>query len=680
MSNILFYAKTFLCLLFFMSSSIAQNHSSQSIFQQDQSNNMCNYLIRVANEISQSSLHGLKTLDEWQSKRQQYYDELVDMMGLVDVPLIGERPPLNIKITGTIQRQGFQIKKLYFESLPKLYVAANLYVPDNITKPVPGILYACGHAHTQKVRYQAHGIQFAKLGFVCLIIETIQWGEVRGEHWGCYANGWFHWYSRGYTPAGVEVWNGIRGLDLLAQLPEVNYEKLGVTGISGGGAQTWFIAAIDNRVKAAAPVCGTGTIAGHVQQRTIDNHCDCMMPINTYKRDLYHIGALISPRPLLVASAKKDAYFSIESVREVCENVRHIYDLYGKANEITLIETPGGHAYHEKSKYEVFSFFMKQLKERELELHEIINFEKQELLSENDLRVFVDGPLTDDLTTKIQDSFIKLADIPNIKNKKDLFHHREKAMQFLRAKVFRAFPKQPVPLDLRLEFQSKYGDGKNRRVLSFVSERDWRLKIDIHWKNINNPTLLILKNSGEKREEPEAKFSDLINDWNLVFFETRGVGETGWNPAMQWHIRRSAAWTGRTVASMRVYDVLRSLHALRSVDLINHDNISIAANDDMCAIALYAALLDSDVKSLILKNPPYTQNQASNPDGSGAATEMLNVLRITDLSQVAGLLFPRRILICGEMPDSYQWAQEIYNILDSPNAFREIANFEDLVK
>jgi hypothetical protein len=661
-----------------MSSSIAQNHSSQSIFQQDQSNNMRNYLIRVANEISQSSLHGLNTLDEWKSKRQQYYNELVDMMGLVDVPLIGERPPLNIKITGTIQRQGFQIKKLYFDSLPKLYVAANLYVPDNITKPVPGILYVCGHAHTQKVRYQAHGIQFAKLGFVCLIIETIQWGELRGEHWGCYANGWFHWYSRGYTPAGVELWNGIRGLDLLAQLPEVDEKKMGVTGISGGGAQTWFIAAIDNRVKAAAPVCGTGTIAGHVQQRTIDNHCDCMMPINTYKRDLHHIGALISPRPLLVASAKKDAYFSIESVREVCENVRHIYDLYGKANEITLIETPGGHAYHEKSKYEVFSFFMKQLKERELELHEIINFEKQELLSENDLRVFVDGPLTDDLTTKIQDSFIKLADIPNIKNKKDLFHHREKVMQFLRAKAFRAFPKQPVPLDLRLEFQSKYGDGKNRRVLSFVSERDWRLKIDIHWKNINNPTLLILKNSEEKREESEAKFSDLINDWNLVFFETRGVGETGWNPAMQWHIRRSAAWTGRTIASMRVYDVLRCLHALRFVDLINHDNISVAANEDMCAIALYAALVDSNINGLILKNPPYTQNQASNPDESGSSIEMLNVLRITDLCQIACLLFPRYILFWGEMPVAYKWTYDVYKRLGKKDALKKIKSLAEI--
>jgi len=338
------------------------------------------------------------------------------------------------------------------------------------------------------------------------------------------------------------------------------------------------------------------------------------MPVNTYQRDLHHIGALIAPRPILVASAKQDAYFSIESVREIFENVKHVYDLYGKADKITLIETPGGHAYHENSKKAVFSFFMKLFKGRDLEHHEIINFEGSDLLSEDDLRVFVDGPLKDDLTTKIQDSFIRLADNPKIENRKALVSHRDKVIKFLRENTFKAFPKQPEPLDIRFEFRSKHRNGKTRNVISFVSEKDWRLKIDIHWKNTNNPTLLVLKNQGEKREESEALFSNLIDEWNLVFLETRGVGETGWDPSLQWHIRRSAAWTGRTVASMRVYDVLRSLHAIRSMQLINNDRISIVARKNMCAVAIYAALLDSDVKGLILKNPPDSQNTASNPD------------------------------------------------------------------
>ena len=103
-------------------------------------------------------------------------------------------PPLTKE--GTIQQDGFHIIKLYYESLPGLYVPANLYVPDNLKGPAPAVLYVCGHSRTQKTSYQAHPRKFAQLGFVCLIIETIQWGEVLGEHWGCYARGWLIGTSR----------------------------------------------------------------------------------------------------------------------------------------------------------------------------------------------------------------------------------------------------------------------------------------------------------------------------------------------------------------------------------------------------------------------------------------------------------------------------------------------------
>ena len=93
------------------------------------------------------------------------------------------------------------------------------------------MLYVCGHALKQKEYYQAHPRKFAQLGFACLLIETIQRGEIEGHHHGTYHRGWFNWYSQGYTPAGVELWTGVRALDLLASLPEVDSERLGVTGI-----------------------------------------------------------------------------------------------------------------------------------------------------------------------------------------------------------------------------------------------------------------------------------------------------------------------------------------------------------------------------------------------------------------------------------------------------------------
>ena len=159
---------------------------------------------------------------------------------------------------------------------------------------------------------------------------------------------------------------------------------------------------------------------------------------------------------------------------------------------------------------------------------------------------------------------------------------------------------------------------------------------------------------------------------NVAYFEARGIGETGWAPSLQWHIRRSAAWTGRTVASMRVYDVLRCLEALRQIPGIDPDNISIVAQGEMAAIAPYAALLDGKTKALILKNPPATQDVASQPDGRGEAIEMLNCLRITDLPQVCGLMYPNEIVAIGELPSTYNWTKGLYKNLEKPESYKKV--------
>lgn len=332
-------------VLFFFSfllNNCDNNQSKQTVKQESvPENNIRNYLSRVAAEITDSALSGINSKAEWEKIRPQHYREFIEMMGIQDY-IDKEKSDLNVKITGTIQRDGYRIEKLYYESLPGLYVPANLYIPDNIEHPTAAVLYVCGHSPTQQVHYQPYPAKFAELGFVCLIIETIQWGEVRGDHWGCYARGWFNWYSKGYNPGGVELWNAIRGLDLLASMPEVDGEKMGVTGISGGGSQSWYIAAADARVKAVAPVCGASTLKAQIGKRTIDGHCDCMMPINTYQVDFQNIGSLIAPRPLLIGQANRDGLNTIESVRELYSDIKKLYDIYGEPEKIDLVETPWG--------------------------------------------------------------------------------------------------------------------------------------------------------------------------------------------------------------------------------------------------------------------------------------------------------------------------------------------------
>jgi len=110
---------------------------------------------------------------------------------------------------------------------------------------------------------------------------------------------------------------------------------------------------------------------------------------------------------------------------------------------------------------------------------------------------------------------------------------------------------------------------------------------------------------------------------------------------------------------MQVYDVLRCLEFCRDLKGVDENKISIASRDGMGAIALYAALLDGNCQTLLLKNPPVTQDTASQPDGKGEAIEMLNCLRITDVCQIPALIPSTNLIFMGEVPDSYQWAENV---------------------
>ena len=627
-------------------------------------NNIRSYLMDAATAISDQSLSGLKTLKDWQNVRDSRYKEFIEMMSLSDMPVNGERTPLNVRVTGTVQQDGYHIEKLYYESLPGLYVRANLYIPDQIKEKVPAILYVCGHSPTQKVHYQAHPAKFARLGFVCLIIETIQFGEVYGEHHGCYAKGWFNWYSRGYNPGGVELWNAIRGIDLLTERPEVDPEKLGVTGISGGGSQSFYIAAADPRIKAAAPVCGASTLKAQITSRTVDGHCDCMVPMNTYQQDFMDIGALIAPRPLLICQADRDGLNVIESVRELVHQIEDVYRLYDAADKIGLVETPGGHSYHKISREKIFSFFIQHLMEKQITPEEAGDIDTSEVsyLSEDMLRVYTEGPPADDRMTTIQDSFIKLHSSPPISNEAELHAFRDSVKEFLKIRTFGAFPKEKSEFKPELEFRTLDGGRYGEEIFSFVPETGWRLKVDIHWAHKPdslNPLLIVLRNYDDERWAAEAFASEIAHGRNVAYFETRGVGEFGWAPELQWHVRRASAWTGRTIASMQVYDLMRCMEFCRTLPGVDPAKVSIAARNEAGVVALYAALMDGRCEALILKDPPETQDQSGSPDGKGPATEMLNCLRITDIYQIPALLSPAKVHFTGNMPPAYQWSQDL---------------------
>ena len=191
--------------------------------------------------------------------------------------------------------------------------------------------------------------------------------------------------------------------------------------------------------------------------------------------------------------------------------------------------------------------------------------------------------------------------------------------------------------------------------------------------------MVILRNPEEEKNESEQFSYQLNDDWNVAIVDVRGVGESGWPADLQWHVRRASAWTGRTIASMRVYDLIRFLEFFRSLPGVDPDQVGIAGRGEMGAIALYGALLDGHCSTVILQDPPSTQNKSSSKNGRGEAIEMLNCLRITDVNQLPALIYPTRTIFVGEIPETYQWAINSMEHLGQRELIEKVSHLEQYV-
>ena len=292
------------------------------------------YFERESRRVASRTSSLIEEAQDWPSTKATLRRQLFEMLGLQPLPA---RSPLGARVTGQFERDGVIVEKIVFQSRPGLYVTANFYRPSKADGPLPTILYLCGHGRVKidgvsygnKVHYQHHGSWFARNGYNCLILDTLQLGEIEGEHHGTYRYEKWWWNSRGYTPAGVEAWNSIRALDYLASREEVDSDRIGATGRSGGGAYTFWVAALDERVRVAVPVAGIASMANHVVDGCVEGHCDCMFMVNTYRWDFPLLASLIAPRPLLIVNTDDDRIFPLDGVTDVFSQTRKVYEMLG---------------------------------------------------------------------------------------------------------------------------------------------------------------------------------------------------------------------------------------------------------------------------------------------------------------------------------------------------------------
>jgi len=634
--------------------------------------------------LQNQCLAGVKTLEDWQARRVVYRQQLLELLGLDPFP---ENTPLDPVVTGTVDHERFTVENLYFQSLPGLYVTANLYIPKNLDKPAPAILYVCGHGEVKKdgvsygnkVSYQHHGEWFARNGYVCLTIDTVQLGEIQGIHHGTYRYNMWWWNCRGYTPAGVEAWDCIRALDYLETRKEVDASRIGVTGRSGGGAYSWWIAAIDDRIKAAVPVAGITDLQNHVVDGCVEGHCDCMFMVNTYRWDYPMVAALVAPRPLLISNSDKDTIFPLDGVCRVHQKVRDIYRLYGAEDKLGLQITEGPHKDTQELRIHAFVWFNRFLKGE----NPVISEPAVPLLEPEQLRVFDELP-ADQVNTKIQERFVPVASAPAVpQTSQEWTALRDGWMKSLREKAFRGWPgeSEAGPIDIDRVF-SEEALGVRLTAFEFTSQSNVRLMLFCveNAKGDGTPSsgrLNILDEAGwtqwlaamRTRFErqlsgyalPEANLPAFeamrasleTNKCPAVYFCPRGIGPDAWSgdQKRQIQIRRRFMLLGQTADGMRVWDVRRAVQALRLLDVTAGTPVTVAAQGDMAGIALYASLFDSDIRRLDLVDLPPTH--AKGPT-------FLNVLRFLDTPQAVAMAAERvSVQLHVETAAPWQFSQSV---------------------
>ena len=216
------------------------------------------------------------------------------------------------------------------------------------------------------------------------------------------------WMSRGYTPAGVEAWNGIRAIDYLLTRTEVDGSRIGVTGRSGGGAYSWWITALDERVKVSVPVAGITSLRNHIIDGCIEGHCDCMFMVNSSQWDFAEVAALVAPRKLLISNTDNDIIFPLDGVVDVYNKTRRIYKLLGVENNIGLHVTDGGHSDTQPLRMGAFHWFNKHLKGES----SLVRTTAEKFFEPENLKVFTELP-QDEITSTIHD-IVPVASAPEL--------------------------------------------------------------------------------------------------------------------------------------------------------------------------------------------------------------------------------------------------------------------------
>ena len=670
------------------------------IYYRDAPNALYHHLYQEAFQLldkREEDVAGLNSRADWEQRRNDIQQKLTDVIGPFP-----EKTPLNPRIMKSIEKDFYTVEHIVFESQPGFYVTSSLYIPHETRKPAPAILYASGHAAEgyRSETYQHTIMNLVKKGFIVFAFDPVSQGErieyydpetgkslvgsATREH--CYSG--IQAFAIGSSLARHMILDGIRALDYLVTRREVDPNRIGMTGRSGGGTQTAYIAALDDRIVAAAPEAYISSIRRLLQ--TIGPQDAEQNLFHGLLHGLDHADYLAAraPKPMLVIATTED-FFSIQGARETANELRRMYNALGYQDNFSMVEDGGGHTSTKKNREAMYAFFQKHLNnpgnphdaevailsDEELQVtptgQVFTSLGGETIFSLN--RKEADGKLSELQAARSQATRSQINRSQADQNKTARSHtDRNEAARSQNGQHFA----QIIPAARELSGYrepsatgepvfagrirrygytiDKYflsGDGKHViPYLLFVPEQ------------ANGRALLYLHPSGKAAEADEhgeiVRFVE--NGFTVLAPDLPGTGELGPGILSNYRARVknyepvnfdvwfASVMTGRSITGIRAEDTVRLARLLRNK--MDTASVYAVAQGGMGAVLLHAAAFEPSIERVALLQPyssyrSLVMNRYYDPNLH--LSIVAGALQKYDLPDLAGSLAPRQLLIAG---------------------------------
>ncbi|MDP6442968.1 MAG: acetylxylan esterase, partial [Pirellulaceae bacterium] len=534
-----------------------------------------------------------KSLEQWKSQRLRLRRQLIRSLG----GFPREHAPLNPRVVGEFQRDGYRVQRIVLQTRPGIEMTANAYVPAGGGKH-PAVL--CVHGHwrgaKQEPTVQRRCMGLAKLGFFVLAVDAFGAGErgigkALGEYHGEMVAGTL--WPTGLSLAGLQVYENMRAVDYLQSRPEVDGDKIGVTGTSGGGNQTMYAGALEERFKCVVPACSVGTYQSYLGAACC--MCEVTPGAMTYTEEA-GVLALVAPRALMLINASRDAFqFSIGEAKKSIDNARPIFRLYGRAENARHATFESKHDYNQPMREAMYGWMTLHLK-GEGDGEPIAEPKIQDEDPET-LRCFPDDSRPATFVTLPQFAAQQARQLLARRAIPDHAEGWDANNTLMRESLPRVLGRFPKPTALGAKVKT---DGKTSR-LTIAPEPGVRVEATLRKGEKKRGLAVVLDLDRGRAAETDPVAKELLAaQWDVATVDLRATGETAnkgdkIGRAPDHNSAEWSMWIGRPLLGQWAWDVRRLLDAIGAEAGGLPESVALVGIGPASLVALVAAALDRRV-------------------------------------------------------------------------------------